>query len=279
MTEAPLKPRSNLQLRVISGLVLGIVVLLITWWGGFPFRLLMVAMAAAIFHEWLFMRDGQNKVHILISRFVLAGSLSLVLVGVPPVIVFGGIVIAAIIAAISGLVTSSGLWATWGVLYAGLPAAAMALLRGSSLEGLWAILFLLGVVWGTDTIAYFTGRALGGPKLAPAISPGKTWSGAIGGAIGGVIVATVIATFAWGDSGILAICLVAFLLSVASQIGDLFESAIKRRHGVKDSGTLIPGHGGIMDRVDGLVAAAIVLFLLWMPLVWSSVQVNGFTPG
>lgn len=278
MTQAPESRKSNLQLRAISALVLGVVVLLITWWGGFPFRLLMVAMAAAIFHEWLFMRDGQNNIHILLSRFVLAGALSLLLVGVPPAIVFGGLAISTVIAAISGLVTSSGLWAAWGVLYAGLPAAAMAFLRGDSSEGLWTILFLFAVVWGTDTIAYFTGRAMGGPKLAPSISPGKTWSGAIGGTLGGIIAACIVALYAWGAVGLLGICVAALLLSVTSQLGDLFESAIKRHHGVKDSGTLIPGHGGVMDRVDGLVAAATVLFLLWTPLIWGNVQESTFLP-
>ena len=263
------KPRSNLQLRIISGVILAAAVLVLTWWGGFPFRLFAVAMAAAIFHEWMTIRGEEHKVHLAISRFVLAASLALMLLGFVPAFVFAGLFIAAALAAISGMVANRGLWAAWGILYAGVPAATLIFLRGSAPEDLWTIIFLFAVVRGTDTIAYFTGRALGGPKLAPSISPGKTWSGAIGGAVGGVIASLIVAYFAWKGVHLLAVAIVAVLLSIASQAGDLFESAIKRRHGVKDSGNLIPGHGGVMDRVDGLVAASVLLFVLWIPfLAW-----------
>lgn len=279
MTESPgaKKTRSNLQLRVISGVVLAVAVLALTWLGGFPFRLFAVVMAAAIFHEWLFMRSGQNKVHLLLSRFVLAGALSLLLVGFPPAYVLGGIAIAAVIAAISGTVSGSGLWAYHGILYSAIPCAALSFLRGTDSDGFWTVVFLFAIVWGTDTIAYFTGRAIGGPKLAPSISPGKTWSGAVGGTVGGMLAAVLVALFAWDNVSLLAIIVTALLLSVASQIGDLFESAVKRWHGVKDSGNLIPGHGGVMDRVDGLVAAAVVLFILWVPFL-SSPGMNSFQP-
>ncbi len=117
------------------------------------------------------------------------------------------------------------------------------------------------MVWSTDIAAYFNGRALGGPKLAPRFSPGKTWSGAIGGAAaavaGGILVASlVVAPGGW------MVPAVALLLSVVAQAGDLGESWVKRRFGAKDSGTLLPGHGGVLDRVDGLVAAAALLYVL-----------------
>ena len=127
--------------------------------------------------------------------------------------------------------------------------------------GLLAILFLFAVVWATDIFAYFVGRSLGGPKLAPAISPGKTQSGAIGGTVGGVLAGIALAAFA-GLGNLPLLALVALLLSIVSQVGDLFESWVKRRHGVKDSGNIIPGHGGVMDRVDGLVAAAFALYAI-----------------
>jgi phosphatidate cytidylyltransferase len=117
------------------------------------------------------------------------------------------------------------------------------------------------VVWATDICAYFVGRAVGGPKLAPSISPGKTQSGALGGTVGGVVAGLLLATGA-GAGNLATLGLVALVLSVISQAGDLFESWVKRQHGAKDSSTLIPGHGGVMDRVDGLVAAALALYVI-----------------
>jgi len=126
------------------------------------------------------------------------------------------------------------------------------------------------VVWGTDIAAYFTGRAIGGPKLAPRISPGKTWSGAVGGAVIAMIAGTALiyvveGAFLW------PVAFLALILSIISQSGDLFESYIKRRFGVKDSSHLIPGHGGVMDRVDGLVFASIAAFLVDAVLVVSNI--------
>jgi phosphatidate cytidylyltransferase len=123
------------------------------------------------------------------------------------------------------------------------------------------MLFIFAVVWATDILAYFVGRALKGPKLAPSISPGKTWSGAIGGTVSGVIAGSLVTLGVFSRLSFWTI-VIAFLLSVASQIGDLFESFIKRQFGVKDSSRLIPGHGGVMDRVDGLVFACFAAFLL-----------------
>jgi phosphatidate cytidylyltransferase len=141
-----------------------------------------------------------------------------------------------------------------GVIYAGAMLVSVCLLRASWPYGLYAILWLFAVVWGADVMAYFGGRLVGGPKLWPRISPGKTWSGFyIGvfcGAAAGLFAAPVASSF-----------LVLFCLGLAAaavaQGGDLFESALKRRFGVKDSGRLIPGHGGLMDRLDGFIAAAI----------------------
>ena len=151
-------------------------------------------------------------------------------------------------------------WPAVGLLYAGFSAASLSLLRGDEPFGFTAIVFLFAVVWSTDIAAYFNGRALGGPKLAPRFSPNKTWSGAIGGAAaavaGGILVASLVAA-----PGSWLVPLLALLLSIVSQIGDLAESWVKRQFGAKDSGRLLPGHGGVLDRVDGLVAAAALLYL------------------
>ncbi len=145
-------------------------------------------------------------------------------------------------------------WLALGVPYLGVPLAALAWLRGQE-DGRADILFLILVVWASDIGAYVAGRLLGGPKLAPAISPGKTWSGAAGGLVSAMLTGAVVAhLLSPGAPGRAAA--VAGLLGIASQAGDLFESWIKRRFGVKDSGHLIPGHGGLLDRLDGVLGAA-----------------------
>ena len=148
-----------------------------------------------------------------------------------------------------------------GTLYFGLPAIALIALRGGPAYGVSAILFLFLVVWSEDTAAYIFGRLIGGPKLAPAISPAKTWSGTAAGLIVPALVALLFAA-AFEDANALALAMVAMALAMAAQLGDLGESAIKRAFGLKDSSGLIPGHGGLLDRVDGLIAAAVAAGLL-----------------
>ncbi len=164
-------------------------------------------------------------------------------------------------AALAGLAWEWGSMCRWravplalGLLYAVIAMASLAVLR--SLFGAMGVFFILAVVWCSDIGAYGAGRFVGGRRLAPSISPGKTWSGAAGG---------LLAAMAGGmlTAGInVSVMLVAALLGVASQLGDLGESALKRRYGVKDSGRLIPGHGGMLDRLDGLMAASIVAGLV-----------------
>jgi phosphatidate cytidylyltransferase len=145
-------------------------------------------------------------------------------------------------------------WIAGGVLYAGAAVLAPALLRTDARDGFLVIVLLFAIVWGTDILGYFAGRTFGGPKLAPSISPKKTWSGALAGTAFAIAAAALIAKFS-GRDPIFVGC-IALALSVVSQAGDLFESWIKRRFDAKDSSGLIPGHGGLMDRLDGFVAAA-----------------------
>jgi phosphatidate cytidylyltransferase len=149
------------------------------------------------------------------------------------------------------------LWIVAGILYAGLMFAAPVLLRADAKLGLIAILLLFAIVWGTDILGYFAGRAFGGPKLWPAVSPKKTWSGAIAGTFGAMVVAVLVAAL-FGSFNQPAIALIALLLSVVAQLGDLLESWVKRQFGAKDASHLIPGHGGVMDRLDGFWAAALL---------------------
>ena len=154
------------------------------------------------------------------------------------------------------LVKGAG-WIIAGIGYAGVMLWAPVLLRGDINYGLLAMFLLFAIVWTTDIFGYFAGRAIGGPKLWRAVSPNKTWSGAVAGTLGAMIVAVLVAGL-FGSFNRVAIAMTALLLSVVAQLGDLLESWIKRRFGAKDAGHLIPGHGGVMDRLDGFWAAALV---------------------
>jgi phosphatidate cytidylyltransferase len=156
---------------------------------------------------------------------------------------------------------ASGLAAGLGAIYAGLPALALVWLRAGPTHGLKGVLLVLLVVWATDTGAFIAGRSIGGPRLWAAISPNKTWSGLAGGVAAAGLIAWLVARWAGSESG-LQVAVLGMFLAVVSQAGDFVESAIKRRKGVKDASHLIPGHGGFMDRVDGLIFAAIVAALL-----------------
>jgi phosphatidate cytidylyltransferase len=154
------------------------------------------------------------------------------------------------------LVTGPG-WIIAGIGYAAVMLLAPILLRADPAYGFFAMVLLFAIVWTTDVLGYFAGRAIGGPKLLPAVSPKKTWSGAIVGALGAMIVAVLVASL-FDAFNRTAIAVIALLLSVLAQFGDLFESWVKRQFGAKDASHLIPGHGGVMDRLDGFWAAALV---------------------
>ena len=267
MTDAgPARQMSNLQLRVISSVVLIVAVLTVTWFGGVAFRILSAAIAGAMFYEWCAMsRSAAGPAAASRHQLVAAVLLGVVLLALILGYSAAGVLVLLALSVLASLldckIGGQGSWAPAGLAYAGLSGVSLAWLRDGDQAGLLAILFLFAVVWATDIAAYFVGRSLGGPKLAPSISPGKTQSGAIGGAIGGVVAGVALAACA-GLGNLPLLAVVAFLLSIVSQVGDLFESWVKRRHGVKDSGSLIPGHGGVMDRVDGLVAAAFALYAI-----------------
>jgi len=152
-------------------------------------------------------------------------------------------------------------WAAGGIVYAGVALLAPALLRADSQWGFVALIFLFAIVWATDIVAYLVGRLVGGPLLWPAVSPKKTWSGAVGGLVGGFAAGTAVAYASVGMAPAVAVAL-ASVLSIVAQGGDLFESAVKRRFGAKDASSLIPGHGGLMDRLDGFLVAALVAVLI-----------------
>ncbi|WP_448786422.1 phosphatidate cytidylyltransferase [Brucella intermedia] len=251
---------SNLQTRIITAIVLGAAALWLTWIGGLGFTLFSIAIGLAMFHEWTSLTAPKQT---LFSRAFGWGWLvftSILLVMDRSALLTIGVLIAGTLILLLTQWRAGRGWPAAGLFYAGFSAVSLSLLRGDEPFGFTAIVFLFAVVWSTDIAAYFNGRALGGPKLAPRFSPNKTWSGAIGGAAaavaGGILVASLVAA-----PGSWLVPLLALLLSVVSQIGDLAESWVKRQFGAKDLGRLLPGHGGVLDRVDGLVAAAALLYL------------------
>ena len=253
---------SNLQLRIVSSVVLIVSVLAVTFIGGVAFRLLSALIAAVMFYKWCTISLNATAArHQLVAAALLAVVLLALVLGYSAAGVLVLLALSVLASLVDSKIAGQGSWAPAGLAYAGLSGVSLAWLRDGDQAGLLAILFLFAVVWATDIFAYFVGRSLGGPKLAPSISPGKTQSGALGGTLGGVVAGVALAAFA-GLGNLPLLALVAFLLSVVSQVGDLFESWVKRRHGVKDSGNIIPGHGGVMDRVDGLVAAAFALYAI-----------------
>lgn len=250
---------SELRLRILSGVVLAAVVLAATWAGGLSFRLLAAAIALLLYYEWsTIVRIGETDRTGNIAGWCIVALVALLTL-FDYTYAAAGLMLLVLVAGLAGMAVlrrRDG-WLLGGILYAGLSGLSLAAIRGGDAAGLAAMLFIFAVVWATDICAYFIGRALKGPKLAPPISPGKTWSGAIGGAVCAVVAGLLVAP----ERG-LHIAALALGLSICSQIGDLFESFVKRRFGVKDSSRLIPGHGGVMDRVDGLVFACFAAFIL-----------------
>ncbi|SOC38743.1 phosphatidate cytidylyltransferase [Rhizobium subbaraonis] len=253
---------TELRLRIISAVVLAIVVLAATWAGGFPFRLLAAAMALLVYYEWsTITRLGAVDPRGNAFGWAATALAAVLTVSGEGVLALVTVAVATVLSLAHTAIFKKSYWLPGGIAYAGLTALSLAAIRADDDTGLIAMLFVFAVVWATDILAYFVGRAIGGPKLAPSTSPGKTWSGAIGGTVSAIVAgsALYLSFFAWPG---IWIVLIALVLSVCSQVGDLFESFIKRRFGVKDSSRLIPGHGGVMDRVDGLVFACFAAFLL-----------------
>jgi len=249
---------SDLKHRTLSALVLGPAVLLLTAFGGWPFAVVWMLAGLAVLYEWAGMaRLGNRLAFLSIGALGLVSALALLQVHRPYAL--SVLLLAAAAAALA--VPRQSAWSLSGVLVAAAAALPIVALRGEGMLGLVAVLFIYAVVWATDIFAYFVGRAVGGPKLWPRVSPNKTWSGAVGGMLAGLVAGLAVASLG-AVPKLWPLALVALALSVVSQAGDLAESAVKRRCGVKDASRLIPGHGGILDRLDGFAAAATMALLL-----------------
>jgi phosphatidate cytidylyltransferase len=240
--------------RIVSAIILGLLALGAAIFAGPLFFVFWTIAAFGILWEWntLVGAAPRNAALALGGGGILSAAISLGL-GAPWVallwIVAGAVAVA--------IVARPPVWSAVGVFYAAALLVPVVVLRGDLRLGLVVVLFLFATVWATDVAALYSGRYFGGPKLAPRISPAKTWSGAVGGALAGI--AGGIALLAVMRFELSAIhFLVALAVTIVAQLGDLFESWVKRRFSVKDAGGLIPGHGGIMDRLDGFIAAALV---------------------
>ncbi len=284
MSVAPSQPRANdalrrrlpdLGVRAASGFTLIFVALASTLVGGIVFLVAWLLAAVAVLVEWQRLIGGAAP----LARSVV-GSAGLVAVGAlaragnpdaAPLL----IVLILALAALAG--TGRRVWAASGMAYAGLFVLAIIALRFSRPDGARALMWLFSAVWATDVFAYLGGRLVGGPKLWPRISPSKTWSGTLSGVVAGALIGSFAALrdrFAW--ELLVPVLALTLVVAIVSQAGDAFESAIKRHFGVKDTSRLIPGHGGVMDRLDGFIAAAIFAYLFGLSRGLASVALGLF---
>jgi phosphatidate cytidylyltransferase len=247
-------------LRICSALVLIPLAIGTSYVGGWTFAVFWGVAAVGVLWEWTSLVAGSDR-----RAALMTGAAALLLAFA---LVASGRHLAAVIVLAMGTLAAAAvaraerrIWVAGGIPYAGALGVAPVVLRSDGPDGFLAIMLLFAIVWSTDIVAYFVGRALGGPKLMPRVSPKKTWSGAIGGTVAAIVVAVAVAKAA-ALTGLFAIAMLAVVLSVFAQGGDLFESFLKRRFDAKDSSHLIPGHGGLMDRLDGFVTASVVAALI-----------------
>lgn len=268
----PIEPRSSswgdLRVRVLSALVLAPLTLAGIWFGGAVWEAVVMLAALGLTSEWLSLCAQPLRSPPALTMF-LAMAAATLLAG-------AGIARAGLAVLVVGAGTMAAMprgcgehrpawrgtaFLAFGLFYIGLTSIALAWLRDDRGAGRGNILFVILIVWASDIGAYIVGRLFGGPKLAPAISPGKTWSGAAGGLVAAILAGVAIASLRAAPV-IFHAGLIAALLGIVAQGGDLLESALKRGFGVKDSGRLIPGHGGLFDRLDGVLTAAPAAALL-----------------
>ena len=249
-------PRSGngLLARIISSLVMIPIALAAVWFGAPLLPALVMLAGAGMGWEWArLLRAGPASLSLIIASPFVAAAAATVGDGA------AAVVIAVIFAAVLALVerrTVRRFWAALGMLWIALPCVAILWIdHGQSGRAL--IFFLLAVVWASDIGAYASGRLIGGPKLAPKLSPNKTWSGAVGGFACALVVGFAAAHLA--QANVVRVLAVTAIVAIAAQLGDLGESVAKRHFHVKDSGALIPGHGGLLDRLDSLLAASMIL--------------------
>lgn len=262
-TAEPAAPKwADLGVRLLSAAVLIPAVLADVWVGGIWFNLVVALLGVLMASEWVTICHGRDQ-----RQFALHAAAAMCGALLPATVGIAGSVAAIFVlwglsAVLAYRTDANGpAWRYLGVPYVSMPAIALVLLRNDQDYGIAAIIWIMVTVWSADSLAYFAGRIIGGPRLAPVISPKKTWAG-LGGAVAGSALASTLFGLVAGLPGLATLAMLAGFLALVEQGGDLFKSAMKRHYGVKDSGQLIPGHGGVIDRVDGLVAVATVAALI-----------------
>ena len=228
---------SDLKKRFITGVAILVVSFALIFIGGWPFNIFVIALTALMSFEFDFMRKDGFKSFVLVAiPLLLAEKIEYALL--------------ATLIATAFPIAAKRWWLAASVVYLALPAISIMWLRNHDDTGISAIFWLVFVVVATDIGGYFAGKLFGKRKLAPAISPNKTWEGLAGGVALASLASFVVTFFSF------SFMVLGAIFAVIEQVSDLMESAIKRRFGVKDSGSILPGHGGIMDRLDGLVLVA-----------------------
>lgn len=265
MTSSPPAKRfdwSNLGLRVASAVVMVPAAIAAAWFGGWPYLVLIAIAVALLSIEWGGMSAPNAPTRV--SAAVAAAVLVAIFVGYRGDFIWawGAILLmAAVAAVIARGVAARPADTAYGVLYIAPAALCLVWLRQTH-QGEWWTLMLFAATWSADIGAFAVGSALKGPKLWPRFSPNKTWSGFVGGLLAAMVAGAAMALLPYFQLNIFAAAAIGLLVGLATMAGDLWESALKRRFGVKDSGDLIPGHGGLLDRVDGLMFAVVVMAAL-----------------
>jgi phosphatidate cytidylyltransferase len=250
---------ADLGPRLASAFVLVPVTAITLYFGGYLFAAAVGAVFAGAYREWDTMVTLKPLTPFGIGLILLVFIAAMLFPQWGPAASLAVVVVAGAAALIRG--GEGAVWRAGGLIYFGLVITAVLALRGNTTEGLWVCVLLGAVIWLTDTGAFFTGRQIGGEKLAPGISPAKTWSGALGGLALGTVCGLLVWHFATASPWLIGLVLCA-ATSILGQSGDLAESALKRRFRIKDSGDIIPGHGGLMDRLDSVTFGALFLCLV-----------------
>ncbi len=252
----------EMRLRLLSAAVLIPAVLLALWIGEIAFAGVVLLTGLLVLEEWMRMIGARAERTVVYAAFA---GLSILTIAAVTQSVWVSLIVLAVCCLAVGLVAlvgsrASPKWCMAGVLYAGAAVVALIELRKGA-DGFGAVVFVFLIAWTTDTAAFFVGRKVGGPRLWRSVSPSKTWSGAIGGLLAGAACGALVLALLDAPLSVAGFVAAAFV-ALSSVGGDLLESAAKRRFAIKDAGTLIPGHGGVMDRVDGLIAAGVVTMVI-----------------